>query len=191
MGLRRTCPGVYEDPVTVAAPNDHVILELRAKQDITEVIYRYCRALDRMDRPLLATVWHSDANVDYRPLFAGSAEDWIEWVWNRSVQLYRHSHHMSNVLISVDGDRAVSETYALVTIRMNRDPETFVDTVSHNRYLDRWSRRQGRWALDYRKMVTDSRVTLEQPNNEQTAGSPESQRDPSDPSFEVLRGFRW
>src|SRR5438477_89804 len=31
---------------------------LAAKQAITEVIYRYCRGLDRMDRALALSVWH-------------------------------------------------------------------------------------------------------------------------------------
>jgi hypothetical protein len=157
-----------------------------AKQAITEVIYRYCRALDRMDRPLVAEVWHPGATVDYGPKFRGLAVDWVEWVWAQHERFYRHSHQMTNVLISVEGDRAVSETYAIVTLRLRSEPDRFVDTVAHNRYLDRWSCRDGRWAIDHRRMVSDFRVVTECEQNEMTAGATDSHRDGRDPSYELF-----
>ena len=38
--------------------------ELLAKQAIREVIYRYCRGLDRMDRALALSCWHPGGTAD-------------------------------------------------------------------------------------------------------------------------------
>ena len=35
------------------------------RQAITEQIYRYCRAVDRLDIPLGHSVFHEDATADY------------------------------------------------------------------------------------------------------------------------------
>src|ERR1700676_916277 len=48
--------------------------ELGAKQAITEVLYRYCRAIDRMDRDLASTIWHPGGSADYGPVFKGTGE---------------------------------------------------------------------------------------------------------------------
>lgn len=38
---------------------------LLAKQEITEQIYRYCRAMDRFDADLGYSVWHEEAEAIY------------------------------------------------------------------------------------------------------------------------------
>jgi hypothetical protein len=167
---------------------DADVSDLIAKQAITEVIYRYCRALDRMDRELIATVWHPDGTADYGSMFTGSASDWIAWVWVQHERFYRHSHQMTNVLIDVRGDRAVSETYAIVTLRARPHPGRCTTFISHNRYLDRWSQRDGRWAIDHRQLVSDFRTTLEGEEDEGSEGSPDSRRDRSDPSYVLFDG---
>ena len=47
--------------------------DAEAKLAITEVLYRYCRALDRMDRDLADTIWHPGGTADYGPTFQGPA----------------------------------------------------------------------------------------------------------------------
>ena len=52
-----------------------------AEREITAVLMRYCRALDRMDRQLAATIWHADGTADYRGIFHGLGSEFIDWVW--------------------------------------------------------------------------------------------------------------
>ena len=93
------------------------IEELLAKQAITEVIYRYCRALDRMDRPLADTIWHAGGTADYGPtMFQGTGEGFLDWVWPTHAAMLGHSHQIANVLIEVDGDHAGSEAYVTATL---------------------------------------------------------------------------
>ena len=56
-----------------------IVRELHDKQSIREVLTRYCRAVDRMDRDLLISVYHPDA-VDDHGFFVGAREDFWAWV---------------------------------------------------------------------------------------------------------------
>ena len=35
------------------------------RQQITDLIHRYCRSVDRLDVPLGRSIWHEDAIADY------------------------------------------------------------------------------------------------------------------------------
>jgi len=52
--------------------------ELSDKQAITEVIYRYCRGLDRMDADMGRAVWHPGATADYgADTFRGTGDEFV------------------------------------------------------------------------------------------------------------------
>ena len=165
--------------------SDDVLAELAAKQEITEVLYGYCRGLDRMDRALAARTWHDDGTADYLGMFTGTGEGFLEWVWAQHEALYRHSHQITNILIEVDGDRAASEAYVTVALRA-KDGDQRTDIISRGRYLDRWSRRGGRWAIEHRVHVEDLQSLVPLPAVESVDGSPASRRDRDDPSYGVL-----
>jgi hypothetical protein len=166
---------------------DSAIETLLAKQAITEVLYRYCRGLDRMDQGLALSVWHEGATVDYGPMFAGSGADFVEWVWIAHEALVAHSHQITNILIDVNGDRATSEAYVTVALRTMPNEGSIADIVDRGRYLDRWSRREGRWAIDDRTFVEDFQAIYPVPLNEATDGSQVTgRRSPDDPSYRVL-----
>lgn len=162
-----------------------LVAELAAKQAITEVLYRYCRGLDRMDRELADTVWHADGTAHYVGMYEGSGQGFLDWVWVQHQALTRHSHQITNVLIEVDGDRAASEAYVTVALRIKVGDDR-TDIVSRGRYLDRWSRRDGRWAIDGRVFVEDLQSVAPLGPVESADGSPASRRDPDDPSYAVL-----
>ncbi len=162
--------------------------ELLAKQAITEVIYRYCRALDRMDRPLADTIWHPDGTADYGPtMFQGTGAGFLDWVWPAHTSMLGHSHQIANVLIEVDGDRAGSESYVTATLWGAFEADLLTQIVSRGRYVDRWSCRDGVWAIDHRRFVEDLTVTTPVPG----AAPPDpatasARRDATDASYDVL-----
>lgn len=161
------------------------LAELVAIQEITEVLYRYCRGLDRMDRELADTVWHVGGTADYIGMYDGTGHGFLDWVWVQHEALYRHSHQITNILIEVDGDRAASEAYVTVALRIKAG-EDRTDIVSRGRYLDRWSRRDGRWAIDARVFVEDLQSVTPLGPVESADGSPASRRDRDDPSYAVF-----
>jgi len=163
------------------------IEELLAKQAITEVIYRYCRALDRMDRELAASVWHPDGTADYGPtMYQGTGAGFIDWVWAAHETMLGHSHQIANVLVEVDGDRAGSESYVTATLWAEFEPGVLTTIVSRGRYIDRWSRRDGVWAIDHRRFAEDLTLTTTPGGAPPAAGTSPARRDRSDPSYDVL-----
>ncbi|WP_419924695.1 nuclear transport factor 2 family protein [Candidatus Poriferisocius sp.] len=160
---------------------------LVAKQAITEVIYGYCRALDRMDKDAAYEVWHADGTADYgEDIFKGTGRRFVDWVWTAHAAMSTHSHQITNVLIQVDGSRAASEAYVTVALRTLPfgDAAEVADIFARGRYLDQWSRRDGRWAIDHRDFITDHSVTV--PNSNPDSHDPRSIRGPEDLSVALF-----
>jgi hypothetical protein len=168
--------------------------ELEAKQAITEVLYRYCRSMDRIDAELGYSVWHDDGAAHYSGLYEGSGRGFIDWVCQLHQPMVATSHQVTNILIEVDGDTAASEAYVTVRLRTPDSSGMVTDMVGTGRYLDRWSYRDGRWAIDMRLYVSDISTTHPVPDHYSRAaldapGAPvlKSRSDRSDPSYTVLR----
>jgi ketosteroid isomerase-like protein len=118
---------------------------------ITEVLHRYCRAVDRADLDLLKACYHDDATEDHGGTFQGPAADYIAGIapmLPRSLM----THSTTNVLIELDGDTAQAESHILAFARLKKDGEKF-DTLTLARAVDRFERRDGRWAIAARRMA--------------------------------------
>lgn len=160
--------------------------DLVDKQAITEQLYRYCRAVDRLDVPLGHSVFHEDATADYGPTgFKGGGREAIDYICTAHLHLEAHSHQVTNILIELDGDRASSEAYVTATLRGGRDDAAFQMQV-WARYCDTWSRREGAWRIDHRNTVIDfDTIADARPRQEHTW----TRRDPQDPSYAILKGL--
>jgi hypothetical protein len=124
------------------------------KQEIHEVMMRYCRAIDRMDEELLRGVYHPDA-IDNHGLFNGPAADFIPWCMNQLREAYLATQHVvSNELIEVRGDTAFCEFYFVAHHRYERNGEPR-HMEAGGRYVDRFERRQGEWRIAERTVVVD------------------------------------
>ena len=139
--------------------------------------------MDRRDVALGYSVFHEDATADYGDaLYTGSGHGFIDWVTELHGTFLNHSHQTTNILVELNGDRAVSETYALVGLHRS-DGDELTHITSWCRYLDRWSRRGGRWAIDHRMIVLDL-------SERRAIGSPGSvsrgRRDEGDPSYDLF-----
>ncbi len=162
---------------------DEDVRKLADRQAITDQIYRYCRAMDRIDHKLGYSIWHPEGTADYgAAVFVGTGRDFIDHVCRQHSGLLCHSHQVTNVVIELDGDRAGSEAYVTANLRMKRDGRLMQMTVL-SRYIDRWSQRDGRWALDHRHAVMDMDEVREvTPMKDHDV----ARRDTSDPSYAVL-----
>jgi SnoaL-like domain len=163
--------------------SDDMIDQLAARQAITDHIYRYCRSVDRLDIPLGHSIWHEDGVADYPQYYQGPGKGVIDLICENHRGLLHHSHQVSNILIEVNGDTAGSESYCTASLRLQRG-----DKVMHmmvwSRYLDSWSRRDGRWALDKRIAIRDfDEIREVTPMDQHEVG----RRDHGDPSYTVLR----
>jgi SnoaL-like domain len=135
--------------------HEQALQALLDKQSITEQLYRYCRAVDRLDIPLGHSIWHDDAIADYgADYYQGPGKGVIDTICAHHRHLLGHSHQITNILIALSGDRAGSEAYVTGTMRMERDRKLLHMGV-WARYLDAWERRDGRWGITRREVVFD------------------------------------
>jgi len=157
---------------------------LADRQAITDLLYRYCRSMDRLDAELGYSIWHENATADYEGYYQGSGRGFIDAACATHRRMLAHSHQISNIIIELDGDRAASETYATGTLRLMKRDQLRQLTM-WVRYIDQWSRRDGRWGIDKRIQVTDFDEI-----RDITAASTQARtsRDRSDPSYTVLTG---
>jgi len=130
--------------------DEAALTELLAKQAIAEALYKYCRAMDRMDNELGKSVFHADAVADYGTMYKGTGHGFIEFVYEAHAGMLLHQHQLGNILITVEGDRAYSESYVMVTFRRTDEANGLVGMYSWGRYIDRWEKRDGRWAISHR-----------------------------------------
>lgn len=172
--------------------------EAVAKLAITDVLHRYARGLDRMDLAMTLSCWHEGGTDDHAPLFSGTAAGFLDWLWPVHAAMDVTRHIISNVMIEVDGDRAGSECYWMVTLRV-RHEGTRYDIVGQGRYVDTWERIDGVWGIRHRQSIGDwGRIepvgmvagepgvpVLIMPNNPEAA-RPIWARDKTDHSYRVL-----
>jgi hypothetical protein len=154
------------------------------RQAITDLIYRYCRSVDRLDIPLGHSIWHQDGYADYgAAVYQGDGRGVIDHICAQHRHTLHHSHQVSNIIIDLDGDRAGSESYVTAALRARRG-EQLKHMMVWGRYIDQWSRRDGRWGLDKRISIRDfDEVRDVTAMYEHDTG----RRDRSDPSYSVLR----
>ncbi|MFT4025617.1 MAG: nuclear transport factor 2 family protein [Novosphingobium sp.] len=162
-----------------------LLRQVADRQAITDQIYRYCRAMDRIDHELGYSIWHEDGTADYgAEVYQGPGRGFIDHVCAQHAQLLVHSHQVTNIVIELDGDRAASEAYVTARLRMERGGK-LLQMVVLSRYLDRWSRRDGRWAIEHRQTVMDMDEIREVVPMKQ---HDRWRRDPTDPSYDFLKG---
>lgn len=166
---------------------DEIVAHIE-KAKIVEVLFRYCRALDRRDRELLKSVFHPDA-YDQHSFFAGNAWEFADFVCDNSATLGNTVHVVTNYLIELDGDVAYCESYG-VACDQNAQIEgekTFLLAVGRN--LDRFEKRNGEWRIAERRIVYD--VNQRAPVNESWTGEwfgkwkPRGTDAPNDPVYHI------
>lgn len=173
---------------------------LSDRREIEDVIARYTRGVDRLDRDAIMSVYHEDACDDHS-CFVGNREQFFDWVEGMHRQHHHATMHLAgSITAEIDGVTAHVETYYLfAAINKVGAPFTFVG----GRYLDRMEKRDGRWGIVQRKCLTDwaapsindraeSKTPEGRPNflhmaaheKEATKNGAWPSRDRSDPSYE-------
>ena len=157
------------------------VQQLADKQAITELLYRYCRSVDRLDRSLGHSIWNPAGMADYGDFYRGDGPGVIDLICEQHGHLLCHSHQMSNILIEINGSSAASESYVTASLRLQRGEQLQQMTV-WSRYIDSWSRHNGAWGLDKRLAIRDFDEVREV--IPMTANS-EGARDRQDPSYRI------
>ena len=134
------------------SPELQVLLD---KQATTELLTRCLRSIDRADIATLRACYLEGATEEHGGMYAGPAQGYIDSI----ERLLSHpkavaTHTLSNILIDLDGDRAVSEHYVLATTRVKIDVSVS-DSLVATRIIDDLERRDGRWGIARRRLRFD------------------------------------
>jgi ketosteroid isomerase-like protein len=139
----------------MAEPLEPRLQVLLDKEEIREITYRFARGVDRHDWDLIRSCYHEDA-IDRHGVFDGPVADYLAWVAEHVPLLATATtHHVSNGLVDVQGDVAFCESYVLAAHRYVRDDGERADFLCGARYVDRFERRDGRWAIAERQLLWD------------------------------------
>ena len=166
------------------------------KIEISDVIYKYCRAIDRMDRELLESVFHEDS-THHHGEYEGSSSKFCDFAFDILSEMEFTQHHVGNILIDLDGDKAWSESYWTAYHRMAKGKESDMgflaehdvsideDVFVGGRYIDYFEKRKNVWKIAKRQGVHDW-VRFE-PANEKgqlQAAGPTPSRSRKDPAYQ-------
>jgi len=122
--------------------------ELIAREEITDVIKRLARGTDRLDEELMASCYWPDGFDDHNA-FRGSGTEFARWVCEVLPHFAATMHFIALPHIRLDGDVAQVDTYCEA-----HHVGTESDMVMGLRYVDRFEKRDGRWAIAERTFVT-------------------------------------
>ncbi len=129
------------------------------QQEIRDVVYRYCRGIDRRDFDLVRSCYHPDG-VDDHGDFRRNVDEFIVYVQHTLPRFERTMHFIGNVLVEPDGDEARCESYVVAYHHLGvsrTKPKR--DFVAGLRYVDDFERRDGEWRIASRVCVFEwSRV---------------------------------
>jgi hypothetical protein len=140
---------------------ERMVVELKDREEIRDCLARYCRGVDRFDRELVLSAYHPDA-LDEHGKFVGHREDFAEWaIGQHSDAHLSHQHCILNHSCELHENTAHTETYFLF-VAMNRTGKPV--TMGGGRYVDRFEKRDGKWAIADRVCLRDWAMLEERPD---------------------------
>jgi ketosteroid isomerase-like protein len=155
---------------------------LIAKEAIRELVLLYARGVDRKDAALLRDLYTADATDTHGDSFDGPAGAYCDFLEKSFPYMPYSGHHMCNHLISVDGDAAEGEVYALAFHLIPDRNGGWIEDRMAVRYIDHYRKEaDGQWRFAKRVVTYDLRV--QQP----FAGPVPEQGNPyGDTSYQIL-----
>ncbi|GAA4332997.1 nuclear transport factor 2 family protein [Pigmentiphaga soli] len=159
-------------------PDPYSPARIADRMAIQDTMYRWCRAVDRLDFDGIRSVFHPDA-IDRHGPFEGSVDGLVEWIRERHRAIPFSMHQISNILIEFAGpDLALVETYVRTVQRYPAEAKAALaqlsggaqgrdglgaDLFTCSRYVDRFERRDGEWRIARRTLVQDWKQIVDVP----------------------------
>jgi hypothetical protein len=126
---------------------------LTDKLELTELVAKIARAVDRQDREGILACY-ADRSFDDHGRFRGSGTEFADFICDpegfTSVSKFVY-HLMGQSLFDIDGDEAFGETYFAFWMQAQSN----MLNQSIGRYADYFERIDGVWQLVYRRVVID------------------------------------
>jgi hypothetical protein len=127
------------------------VKQQKDRQEIWDCMLRYTRGVDRFDHKLMKSAYHPDAWDDHA-VHSASGADFCDWAIGLHTQIQTsHHHHITNHVVEIHGDVAHAETYYIFFGDNVEGPPM----LSFGRYVDRLEKRNGEWAIAYRRCLIE------------------------------------
>jgi SnoaL-like domain len=131
------------------------LLEAADHEEIRQVVYRYCRGIDRRQFQLVRDCYHPEGTDDHGD-YRGGIDGFIEYVTKGLSIWQTTTHFIGNVGIEVLGDKARVESYGVATHRRAATgTRPALDFVAGIRYVDDFERRDEKWLIATRVCLID------------------------------------
>lgn len=155
--------------------DQYSVQRLADRAEISDLLARYCRAVDRLDYDELRATYQPDA-TDNHGAYSGSVAGFIEYVRDRHVDIPFSMHSISNCIIEFTGpDAAVVETYVTCLQTYAPGATDSLTVISGKpgggngathlllagRFVDEISRRDDGWRFASRHTVYDFGLMLD------------------------------
>ena len=202
--------------MTISAADLKLIREPADRQQITEKLFLYCRACDRLDLELMSTIFWPDA-VAHHGTYVGPAEGFWRGALFFLSRIEAALHYASNVVVELDGDTAYQEALFTAWHRVAKgdfapasfsaspyagglvgadevvfdgfpghDPAKDEDAVFCGRYVNRFERRNGEWRIIDHICFVEWEHWREASERSPVAVHNLARRDRSDPAYNRL-----
>lgn len=130
------------------------VQELLDKQQIRDLLARYSRGADRADWDAVRDCFTEDATDDHG-VVKGTAADLIAYASVAEATWRGRMHSLLQQYVEVDGETARGETYALTSRRCTNDDGLDEDVLTGLRYVDKFTKVEGRWKIAERVTVLE------------------------------------
>jgi hypothetical protein len=135
------------------------------KDEIRDLMTRYCRGVDRADWDLVRSTYHTDAYDDHGD-YKGGVDGFIAFAKSRTGGATQVMHFLGECLIEfARRDVAVAETYFFTAHTLGPEAQRQygasagggpVQLSHYGRYVDRLERRDGVWRIAHRIVVFET-----------------------------------
>lgn len=140
---------------------ENKLQELLDKQEMTELMYKFARALDRVDGELMKSTYREDAIEEHQdPIFPqlffynDNAHNFVEPAMEGFKAIKVTQHRISNPLVEIDGDTATAECYVWA-YHVHEEDGVDKEGILGGRHHFKFERRDGVWKIKHRSTVFD------------------------------------
>ncbi len=159
------------------------------RDELRALVTSYCRAVDRGDYDGLRSLYHPDATDSHGSFSTGGVEAFIAQLRAAEPYVRVTQHNITTTNFVIEGEEARGEIYCLV-FHTFAGPEHNSDVIIGGRYLDEYTKHDGRWRFRQRTIVADwayqndpSQVNFAHPS---TRGSLRGEPGQADPSIRLF-----
>lgn len=168
-----------------------LLQEVKDHQEITHLLYRNVRSIDRLDVDLMKSTYWPDAIQDpINPIdYSGNAWEFCYYAVSELAKIERTHHRLSNITIDINGDKAYAEAYVWA-YHYFKTPDGNKEGILLGGYQNRMEKRDGEWKIAYRLTIFDANQTMDATDTWGDQFRNMGKRFPEDQSYVIQKSIR-